>query len=363
MPRFLLALGLVATLAAPLVAQERAAPPATVDIEDKDALNKFFGEKFGAIAALMNKDADGAQKKLDELKAQVEKFEPKAADSQRLLMSAKQALTFYQGQIEVAKTPLAEIEAKIKANPDDAETLLKYVRKLSGEINAKSDEDAEAAQAMIASGRKFVGEIAAAAKQPATKTQVENVAKNFDAIERSLKAQLSRTKLIGQPAAPLNVESWVNGGALTDSDLKGKVVLLDFWAIWCGPCIATFPHLREWNEKYADKGLVMIGMTQYYNYTWDDAAEKAVRSQEQVTPEAERGMLEKFGKFHKLTHRFGIQQDKSLSEYYGVTGIPQVVVIDREGKVRMIKVGSGDANAKAIEGLLESLLGTEKADN
>jgi hypothetical protein len=67
-------------------------------------------------------------------------------------------------------------------------------------------------------------------------------------------------------------------------------------------------------------------------------------------------MLVKFAAQHKLTHRFGIQKDHSLSKYYGVTGIPQVVVIDREGVVRLIKVGSGEANAKAIDEMLETLL-------
>ena len=165
-----------------------------------------------------------------------------------------------------------------------------------------------------------------------------------------------RAKLVGQKGAPLEVEAWVNGSAVTDDDLKGKVVLLDFWAVWCGPCIATFPHLREWNEKYADKGLVMIGLTDYYNFDWDGQAGRASRSQDTVAPEKERAMLEKFAAQHKLTHRLGVQKERALSKYYGVTGIPQVVVIDREGIVRLIRVGSGEANAKAIGDLLEKLL-------
>ncbi|MBM4088399.1 MAG: hypothetical protein FJ276_03065 [Planctomycetes bacterium] len=68
-------------------------------------------------------------------------------------------------------------------------------------------------------------------------------------------------------------------------------------------------------------------------------------------------MLKRFAEFHNLHHAFAVQKDDTLSEFYGVTGIPHVVVIDRDGKVRMIKVGSGDENAKAIEGLLVELLG------
>ena len=57
-----------------------------------------------------------------------------------------------------------------------------------------------------------------------------------------------------------------------------------------------------------------------------------------------------------IEHRFGIQGDNDTSEFYGVTGIPHVVVIDQQGKVRMMRVGSGDKNAQDIGGLLAELL-------
>jgi peroxiredoxin len=66
--------------------------------------------------------------------------------------------------------------------------------------------------------------------------------------------------------------------------------------------------------------------------------------------------LVKFAESHNLHHRFAIQKDKSLAEYYAVSGIPHVVVIDRAGKIRLIRVGSGDKNAKDIGEMLEKLI-------
>jgi thiol-disulfide isomerase/thioredoxin len=66
--------------------------------------------------------------------------------------------------------------------------------------------------------------------------------------------------LEGKPAPPLQVSGWENGGSLSLSGLKGKVVVLDFWATWCGPCIASIPHNNEMAEKYRDQGLVILGV-------------------------------------------------------------------------------------------------------
>jgi thiol-disulfide isomerase/thioredoxin len=131
--------------------------------------------------------------------------------------------------------------------------------------------------------------------------------------------------------------------------------------VWCGPCIATFPHLREWNEKYASKGLVMIGVTRYYQYDWDDTAKRPKPSQG-LAPEAEQAAMVKFAEHHQLKHRFAVTPSNSqFSAKYGVTGIPQVVLIDQEGKVRLIRVGSGEANARDIDEMLKKLLGDEAA--
>lgn len=65
--------------------------------------------------------------------------------------------------------------------------------------------------------------------------------------------------LEGKPMPDLSVTGWMNG-EVKPEDMKGKVVIVDFYATWCGPCMAAIPHNNEMLEKYKDKGLVIVGV-------------------------------------------------------------------------------------------------------
>ncbi|MEW6302684.1 MAG: redoxin family protein [Verrucomicrobiota bacterium] len=190
----------------------------------------------------------------------------------------------------------------------------------------------------------------------AVKTAATQAKSSLQSAVKRAEADKSRNQLVGRPAFPLGIDTWVNGSPIAEKDLKGKVVLLDFWAVWCGPCIATFPHLRHWQDEFANKGLVILGITRHYSYDWDAQAKRPKRI-DGLTPQKEEAAMVEFAKHHQLKHRFGVApKDNTLYKDYGVTGIPQAVLIDRQGKVRMIRVGSGEQNAKDLEALLKSLL-------
>jgi thiol-disulfide isomerase/thioredoxin len=220
-----------------------------------------------------------------------------------------------------------------------------------------ASSDPDAADAVL---KQLEGVIEAEAadteEEPAAVDDLSEFGTQIAQVKGEIAQQRRLLALVGSPAAlPENVDGWVNGDPQTRESLKGKVVLLDFFAVWCGPCIATFPHLRQWHDDYADKGLVIIGVTNYYKYGWDEEAGRPVRSAD-IEPEAERAALEQFIAHHELRHPIAYLTDRQLQEFYVVNGIPHAVVIDRRGNVRLFRIGSGEANAADLEKAIKECL-------
>jgi thiol-disulfide isomerase/thioredoxin len=120
--------------------------------------------------------------------------------------------------------------------------------------------------------------------------------------------------LEGKPMPALTVEGWVNG-EVKPEDMKGKVVIVDFYATWCGPCMHAIPHNNEMLQKYKDKGLVIVGVC-----TSKNGQEKMAQTVQ------DRGIKYPTVRDPELT-----SQTAWHVHYY-----PTYAVVDRKGIVRAI---------------------------
>lgn len=127
------------------------------------------------------------------------------------------------------------------------------------------------------------------------------------------------------PAPPLEgITAWINSPPLTMEQLKGKVVLIDFWTYSCINCIRTFPYLRNWYDAYKDKGLVIIGVhTPEFEFEKDESnVKKAVR-------------------MFKIAYPVAMDNNYKTWEAYHNSYWPAHYLIDQQGMVREVHFGEG----------------------
>lgn len=122
---------------------------------------------------------------------------------------------------------------------------------------------------------------------------------------------------------------------ITLSGLKGKVVLLDFWATWCGPCKESIPHLVALHKSHQEEDFELIGMSM------------------DKTGEVE--MVRRFVKSMDLPYPIIMTPDE-VARRFKVTGLPTTFLIDREGKVREKIVGFNTAIGRQINARVEELI-------
>ncbi len=135
---------------------------------------------------------------------------------------------------------------------------------------------------------------------------------------------------VGDVAPPIAGQRITGTNPVDLEALRGKVVVLDFWATWCGPCLAVMPHLNSLSQRHA--GLAVVGIS----------AERAGTVRAMLT--------------RRPVHYTIAASGGQTTRAYGVTGIPTIVVIGRSGKIRAIERGADPRSMSRVDQLVQTLM-------
>ena len=144
----------------------------------------------------------------------------------------------------------------------------------------------------------------------------------------------------------IKVAAWIEQPPVRLADLRGKVVLLDFWATWCGPCRYTIPKINALHRKYKDRGLVVLGLTEF-----EGSAEGR-----EMTRAEETEYIRRFRRKQGIAYGFGVEDGKETARSYGVVSIPTAVLIDRRGRVRFLTISASDVEFDSLASMVKKLL-------
>jgi thiol-disulfide isomerase/thioredoxin len=334
-----------------------------IDINSREAYEKLMAEKkSGLEALLLQHESDPADDQVQLLRARIlidlKKY-PEADSKLTALAAGKSQLQaeaqLFQAKIltETEKVALAiplfkQVESKLRHTTDFFEVAIALAleapddmvkREYSRKILAAADLPKKFAEYRVEMVMNLANLEMKQRKVDQAKKILQDGLKTITDADSAkwLQSSLRQLEFIGKPAPAIAAENWINTDPLVLSSLKGKVVIIDFWAPWCAPCRKVIPTLAQDYNDLKDKGLVVIGFTKIYGRYSDEIQNKG-----KVGAEDEKILIQGFIDRNQLKYPIAIAASGEAFDKYGVTGIPTMVFIDKAGNIYDIKVGSGN---------------------
>ena len=165
-------------------------------------------------------------------------------------------------------------------------------------------------------------------------------------IHDQIQGIVDRVSLEGRPAPPLETRLHVGPRVPSVADLKGKVVVMFFWAHWCAECKAESPSVGKLIDKYRSQGLAIVAPTQRYGY---------VEGGRPAAPDKElRYIIQVRDAHYGFLHDEPVPVSEANYKEYGVTTVPMNVLLDRQGVVRLYQPGR--MTEEELEAAIKKLL-------
>jgi thiol-disulfide isomerase/thioredoxin len=198
---------------------------------------------------------------------------------------------------------------------------------------------------------RFAEALRIASRWTAVNPEAKGLVSEIEVGRRHDLAEKKRLSLTGQPAPELEAGVWLNTSPLALKHLRGKVLVLDFWAPRCGPCRKAIPTLLEAYARWRKRGLVVIGCSRLEGYYADDLG-----AQGKVRREREIELNTAFARRQRITYPLALMDSAASFDAYGVMGTPTQFLIDRNGKVVWSEFGFAPGDDTTLFTRIEALL-------